>query len=99
MMALTNGWTKQSIRSLRLRLGWSQADLARRLCCSSSDVLLWECGDVTPNPRIANELILISKQADACSNEVHSCPRAESICEEKALGQIGFTDIKEDIEF
>lgn len=99
MMAMMNDWTKQSIRCLRLRLGWSQADLARRLSCASTEVDLWECGEMTPNPRIANELIRIAKQADACSNEVHSSPIAESICDRKALGQIGFSDVKEDIEF
>ena len=98
MMAMMNDWTKKSIRSLRLRLGWSQADLARRLSCASSDIELWEAGQSSPNPRIANELFMIAKQADACSHEVHTSPLAESMCDRKALGQIGFSDVKEDIE-
>jgi DNA-binding transcriptional regulator YiaG len=99
MSDMISEWSHKNIRSLRLRLGWSQADLARRLSCTSADVELWEHGEMMPNPRVANELILISKQADACSHEVHSCPIAESVCDRKALGQIGLSDVKEDIEF
>ena len=98
MMVMINEWTKQNIKSLRMRLGWSQADLARRLNCSSADVDLWETGEILPNPRVANELILIAKHADACSDEIHTSPLAESLCDRKALVQIGFAEIKEEIE-
>jgi ribosome-binding protein aMBF1 (putative translation factor) len=92
-------WTKESIKSLRLRLGWSQADLARRLNCASSEVDHWESGDGFPTPRLANELILISKHAEACSEEVHSSPIAETMCDRRALGQIEFSEIiEEEIE-
>lgn len=91
-------WSKEAIKSLRLRLGWSQADLARRLSCASTEIELWENGSRSPEMNFANELFLIAKLADACSHEVHSSPLAETLCDQKALGQIEFSEIKEEIE-
>lgn len=91
-------WSKAKIKSLRLRLGWSQADLARRLNCASTEVEHWESGASIPTTALLNELFLVAKQADACSHEVHCSPLAETLCDERALGQIEFSEIKEDIE-
>lgn len=91
-------WNKDAIKSLRLRLGWSQTDLARRLNCEATEVELWERGVNLPSPHFLNELFLIAKQADACSREVHVSPLAESLCDQQALGQIEFSEIKEEIE-
>jgi DNA-binding transcriptional regulator YiaG len=91
-------WTKESIKSLRQRLGWSQAELSRRLKCNSSEVDLWEAGKSDPPSKLCNELMLLSKQAEACSEEVQTAPLAENICDKKALGQIEFSEIKEEIE-
>lgn len=95
---LETSWTKNTIKSLRLRLGWSQSDLARRLNCSLTEVGHWESGITTPPSKFINELFLVSKQAEACSHEVHCSPRAETLCDQKALGQIEFSEIKEEIE-
>jgi DNA-binding transcriptional regulator YiaG len=91
-------WTKDSIRSLRQRLGWSQAELSRRLQCDSADVDQWETGKSTPVAKFKNELQLLANQADACSKEVQSTPLVEKICDQKALGQIEFSEIKDEIE-
>ncbi len=91
-------WNKDTIKSLRLRLGWSQGDLARRLSCSSTEVEKWENGSKIPAMNFLNELFLVEKQAEACSYEVHALPLAETLCDQKALGQIEFSEIKEDIE-
>lgn len=98
MTELSQEWSKSTIKSLRLRLGWSQSDLARRLNCASTEIELWEKGTQKPNPSALSELFLIMKQADACSDEVHNSPRAETLCDQNALGQIQFSEIKEDIE-
>ncbi len=98
MTDMINEWSKESIRSLRLRLGWSKADLARHLSCTCLDVDAWESGETFPNPRLANELILIAKHADACSEEVHASPLAETLCDKKSLVQIDFSEIEEEIE-
>jgi DNA-binding transcriptional regulator YiaG len=94
----TTSWTKESIKSLRQRLGWSQAELSRRLHCNSSEVLLWESGKAMPPANFSNELMLLSKQAEACNEEVQTAPLAENICDKNALGQIEFSQIKNEIE-
>src|SRR3989344_6522955 len=78
---LETSWPKAKIKSLRLRLGWSQADLARRLNCASTEVESWESGARSPSSHTLNELFLVAKQADACSHEVHCSPRAETLCD------------------
>lgn len=91
-------WNKDAIKALRLRLGWSQADMARRLSCTSTEVELWENGSNAPAMNFQNELFLVAKLADACSHEVHASPLAETLCDQQALGQIEFSEIKEEIE-
>jgi transcriptional regulator with XRE-family HTH domain len=95
---VTNTLNKNTIKSLRLRLGWSQADLARRLNCASIEVEHWENGSQTPTAHFLNEMFLLVKQADACSHEVHASPLAEDMCDKQALGQIEFSEVKEEIE-
>lgn len=97
-MDLTGKWSKETIKSLRLRLGWSQGDLARRLGCASTDVDSWEKGVMTPSPEFLNGMFLIAKQADVCSHEVQFSPLAENHCDQHALAQIEFSEIKEEIE-
>jgi len=93
-----NSWNRNGVRSLRLRLGWSQSDLARRLHCEACEVESFENG-ATP---ILNEwkqtLELIARQADLCSEELHSTPLCENLMEEKSIEQVDFQDIKLDIQ-
>jgi transcriptional regulator with XRE-family HTH domain len=97
-MDVVSSLNKNTIKALRLRLGWSQADLARRLNCASLEIEHWENGSQTPTSHFLNEMFLLVKQADACSQEVHASPLAENLCDKHALGQIEFSQIKEEIE-
>ena len=81
-------WTSNRIHSLRLRLGWSCSDLARRLECSSLEVLKWEHKELSPAEKYFSLLEFIEKQADEISNEVSICPIAESKLESSSQGQI-----------
>ncbi len=83
-----SAWTKETIRSLRLRLGWSQSDLARRLHCQAEFIEEWENGNVTPEGSLCQELELISHQAEACCDDLQNQARAEKIIEEVSLSQI-----------
>jgi DNA-binding transcriptional regulator YiaG len=83
-----SSWTKESIRSLRLRLGWSQSDLARRLHCQSEFIEDWESGKESPESSLCQELELISHQAEACSDDIQNQARAEKMIEEVSLSQI-----------
>lgn len=86
-------WNKDSIRNLRLRLGWTQSDLARRLHLSSNMVANWEEGQDVPEFGNLQELELILHQADECCGEVSSAPVAEKICDQTCLNQIKMSDL------
>jgi transcriptional regulator with XRE-family HTH domain len=77
-----------NIKSLRLRLGWSQAELARRLNCSSAEIEEFESGFKTPDKEKMGQLVLLLSHADATSFEMQSTPKAENFCERRHLGQI-----------
>ena len=52
--------TKQEIKQIRKRLGWSQERLARELGLSFSTISRWERGESNPSPaaqRLLNQLI------------------------------------------
>ncbi|MNJ92539.1 hypothetical protein D3C87_102120 [compost metagenome] len=91
-------WNKENLRSLRLRLGWSKSDLARRLSCSSLEVDAWEDGSSSLSNTVKGQLEILSRQADACSDEVRFGPAAENECDKKALSQIDFSRVKADLE-
>ncbi|MEK2644416.1 helix-turn-helix domain-containing protein [Bdellovibrio sp. BCCA] len=91
-------WNKEALRALRLRMGWSRSDLARRLHCSSEEVDSWEEGISNIEANIKNELELILRQAEECCDEVMYTPAAENECAKQALAQIDFSRVKLDLE-
>lgn len=90
-------WNKENVRSLRLRLGWSKSDLARRLNCSAAEVEAWEDGSAPLTSAVKSELAMIARQADECSDEVRCVPAAENECDKNALAQVDFSRIKADL--
>ncbi len=88
MSVLNLNWTSNRIHSLRLRLGWSCSDLARRLNCSSLEVLKWEQKELIPEEKYFSLLEFMEIQAEEVSNEMQICPLAESILESSSQDQI-----------
>ena len=86
-------WTANRIHSLRLRLGWSRSDLARRLDCNLETVNAWELSQMKPNPEQLPMLEFIEKQAEYISLEVHVCPIAESQLEKSHRSQIPLDEL------
>lgn len=95
---MLDSWTKDRVKSLRLRLGWSCTDLARRLNCDSKDLIAFEQGSYSLSLQLANELEIIEKQADMFSDEVKVTPQAENALEKQALSQIEFSKVNADIQ-
>lgn len=87
-------WTKEEIRTLRRRLGWTQADLARRLNLSSLLVDHWEEGAQVPTDSVQQQLEFLSHQALLCNEEVHFLPVAEQECDRESIDQIDLQKIK-----
>lgn len=91
-------WNKDSLRALRLRLGWSKSDLARRLKCSIDEVDSWEDGSGVLEIQVKSELEIMFLQCQECSDEVKFVPASELALDKNALEQIDFSRVKEDFE-
>lgn len=61
---VSTDWSQERIRSLRLRLGWSQAEFARRLSLDPADVEFMEKGVLLPNSGLRGELEIIMRQVE-----------------------------------
>lgn len=77
-----------NLRRLRLRMGWTSSDLARRLGVALTDIEAWEGGRAPADSEILNRIEFLFRQAELCSDEVKSVPQSENELEEKHLGQI-----------
>ncbi|QLY24793.1 helix-turn-helix transcriptional regulator [Bdellovibrio sp. KM01] len=100
MFENSNEWNKDTLRALRLRLGWSRSDMARRLKCELTEIESWEegQGELLFNSHIKGELALIHRQADECSDQVRFTPACENECDKQALDQVDFSRVKADLE-
>jgi transcriptional regulator with XRE-family HTH domain len=91
-------WNKENLRSLRLRLGWSKSDLARRLKCSIDNVDSWEDGSVSVDLYFKGELEIMFRQCEECNDVLRYAPASELVLDENALEQIEFSRVKADFE-
>jgi transcriptional regulator with XRE-family HTH domain len=87
-------WDAEKIRGLRLRMGWSQTDLARRLQTESKTVIEWEIGLVEPAVEFTQELDLLFKQADSSADQLSCDSLCEIEFEESDATQIDTTSIR-----
>jgi transcriptional regulator with XRE-family HTH domain len=86
-------WDGDKIRDLRLRMGWSQSDLARRLQTESKQITEIEIGlQETPNDLVSG-LDLLLKQADASADEVSCDSLAEILFDEEDVLQVDTSSI------
>ena len=81
-------WNSENIRLLRLRMGWSQSDLARRLACEWQFVHEWEEGLGQPPREAAQNLELLFHQAELATMEMIQSTQAEILLEERELESI-----------
>lgn len=86
------------IRALRLRMGWTPSDLARRLGVQAAQVEGWEHGDELKDSQILNQLEFLCRQAEMCCDEIRRSPLAESQLDKSSLDQIRLDRIDSDKE-
>jgi transcriptional regulator with XRE-family HTH domain len=87
-------WDAEKIRDLRLRMGWSQTDLARRLHTESKTVIEWEIGLEEPAVEFTQELDLLFKQAESSADQVSCDSLCEIEFEESGATQIDASSIR-----
>lgn len=81
-------FTKEDIKNLRLRLGWSQSDLARNIGCPTDLISALEKGNVEAQGVLSSELEIIERHADQISDALHIQPIVENQMEEAHLEQV-----------
>jgi transcriptional regulator with XRE-family HTH domain len=94
MSELKHHWHQDQIRLLRLRLGWTQSDLARRLSCEPQIIEALEQGSLAVQSEIVHKLELIAHQADLCGDEIQCLPKAENLCDQEHLGQVELNKVR-----
>lgn len=87
-------WDGHKIRDLRLRMGWSQSDLARRLQVESQKINAFETElEITPKD-IRNALDFLHQQADLSAHSVSCSSLAQIMFDEDELLQIDTSSIQ-----
>lgn len=88
-------WTKERVRELRLRMGWSQSDLARHLQVELDSLNDLENKSSTVVDSIKSKLTLYWRQAESLSEEVQISALAEKMIEDQNLSQLFQSDLED----
>ncbi len=88
-----NIWTGAKIRSLRQRLGWSMADLSRRLGCASDVVRALECEELHPTREQEIQFERLFFHLEIYNDQTASGPKAESVLAQGTVEQIHRSDL------
>ena len=81
------------IRDLRCRMGWCQADLARRLACSLDVVAKYESGESEIDAAHGRLLSAVFHQAEAAAHRILRRPVAEILMRDRGISQIHDFDV------
>lgn len=81
-------FTAKQIKELRLRLGWTQADMGRRMSCSSEIVAAWENGLSVPDIDCIRQMQYLQMTADNLSDQTAQRPLVDSFLLNQELDQI-----------
>ncbi|MCB0414093.1 MAG: helix-turn-helix transcriptional regulator [Bdellovibrionales bacterium] len=86
-------WSGAKIKELRLSLGWSVAELARRLSCSTDLICEWERSDSQPDQEMKVQLnslqMIVEKNRELVSKRV----QAEFLMVQEGLDQVHHDDL------
>ena len=87
-------WDAEKIRGLRLRMGWSQSDLARRLHTDTQRIGQWEMGLEEIQEDITQILDFLHRQADVSADQVCCGSLAEILFDELDVPQVDSNSIR-----
>lgn len=88
-------WTKERIKELRLKMGWSHSDMARHLEIEVNTISEIENGDEKEFGPICSKLTLFWNQAESISNEVILSALAEQVLESQKLTQLFQSELQD----
>ncbi len=88
-------WTKERIKELRLKMGWSHSDMARHLEIEVNTISDIENGAEKEFGPICSKLTLFWNQAESISNEVILSALAEQVLESQKLSQLFQSELQD----
>jgi transcriptional regulator with XRE-family HTH domain len=88
--------TGNDIRHLRQRLGWSLAEMARQMGCTTELVTRWESGSSLPESDSLNHLRYLHGYVENNCEMIRGCPVAETHMEAQRLSQCTNRDLLKD---
>lgn len=88
-------WTGDKIKDLRLRLGWSQAELARRLGCRQQTVSEWETGVYLPQNAYSQLLERLLSGLEPAAAQTRARPLAEAVMKNLGVNQVSAEVVEE----
>ena len=86
----------QDIRTLRQRLGWSRAEMARQMGCSSDLILKWETGTSQPDSEALNQMSHLRNHVENYSEQTAQRPQADKEMESRRVAQLTHRDLLKD---
>lgn len=87
-------WTSSQLKQLRLELGWSQAEMGRRLGMNAKRWDAIELGQVALDPETEAALSLLASQLEDYSKSLSFSSESESYMEKHQLNQISRFDLE-----
>ena len=87
----------KEIRKLRQRLGWSLAEMARRMGCDTTLIGAWETDAQRPDSEALNQMIYLQNHVESISDEVAQEPVLEKEIESRRVAQLTHRDLLKDI--
>lgn len=89
---------QNEIRTLRQRLGWSLAEMARQMGCTTDLIQAWEKGDCRPDPDGLNQLRYLRDHVESKSHTLSQVPLAEREMESRNVAQLTHRDLLDDFQ-
>lgn len=94
-MSEQNVWNAETLKNLRYHLGWSQADIARRLGCPLETIISWEKGETQPQSIFFRTLDQLLSFAEHYAERLKNMPVADRFMLTKSLSQVNNEDLEQ----
>lgn len=88
----------QKIKTIRQRLGWSVAEMARRMGCGTELIQKWETESQSPDPDALNQLRYLQNHLESYSDKIAQKPQVEKEMEERRMAQLTHRDLLKDVQ-
>jgi transcriptional regulator with XRE-family HTH domain len=90
-------FSQSKLKEIRLKMGWSQSDMARRLNTNVHMISGIEEGILEIPNHFQTHLVFLMNQLEILTEEIHLQPQAESLLENEGLFQVYYSDLRDKI--